>query len=111
MQLRRWLSRVNLRFIERDGAERIVSCKLGDSLLQVSQDADLDVEGACEGTLACCTCHMILDKELYDRVSKPNEEEIDMLDLAIGLTDTSRLGCQVVVSEDMEGVTIRLPGE
>jgi 2Fe-2S ferredoxin len=109
--LRRLLSTksVRIRFVERDGTEHFVASQLGNSLLQVSQDADLDVEGACEGTLACCTCHMILEQELYDKISKPSEEEMDMLDLAIGLTSTSRLGCQVIVNQDMEGVTIRLP--
>lgn len=65
--------------------------------------------GACEGSIACSTCHVILPPEHYDGLPEPSDDENDMLDLAFGLTDTSRLGCQVHVTRDMDGMEIRLP--
>ncbi|CAN0373594.1 unnamed protein product, partial [Phaeothamnion confervicola] len=67
--------------------------------------------GACGGDLACSTCHVVLEKEVFDRLPPKVEEEEDMLDLAWGLTDTSRLGCQVKVSKILEGAVVRVPEE
>jgi 2Fe-2S ferredoxin len=102
---------VKLTFIERDGSRHEINAPVGKTLLEVSIDNDLDVEGACEGTLACSTCHMIFEPALYDKMKKPSEEENDMLDLAVGLTDTSRLGCQIKVTKELEGAVITLPEE
>lgn len=80
--------------------------------MDVTINNDIDeVEGACEGTLACSTCHMILEKGIFDSLPGIEDEEEDMLDLAIGITDTSRLGCQVKVTKAMDGMEIRLPDE
>ncbi len=82
----------------------------GQTLLQIAHSNDgIDLEGACEGVCACSTCHCILPDDLYDALPFPSEDEEDMLDLAFGLTPTSRLGCQVVVNEDMDGASITLP--
>ena len=91
---------------------RTVQAKLGDNLLDVIIDNDVDIDGfgACEGTLACSTCHLIFTQDNYEKIQqKPTDEELDMLDLAFGLEDTSRLGCQVIVSEDMNGWEIKVP--
>ena len=69
----------------------------------------IDLEGACESSLACSTCHVILDDAIYDDLEEPCEEEEDLLDLAYGLTHTSRLGCQIKVTRDMEGMEVKLP--
>ena len=82
---------------------------MGESLLQVAHQNDIDLEGACEGVCACSTCHLILPKELYDTLEEPSEDEEDMLDMAFGLTDTSRLGCQITVTENMEGIRLQMP--
>ncbi|KAK0426247.1 hypothetical protein QR680_009604 [Steinernema hermaphroditum] len=85
---------------------------IGDSLLDVviNNDVPLDGFGACEGTLACCTCHVILKKSHFDRLAKPEDEELDMLDLAPDLDDLSRLGCQVILSkEDKPRLTVTVP--
>uniref|UniRef100_A0A0N5A7C6 2Fe-2S ferredoxin-type domain-containing protein n=1 Tax=Parastrongyloides trichosuri TaxID=131310 RepID=A0A0N5A7C6_PARTI len=85
---------------------------LGESLLDVviNNDVPLDGFGACEGTIACCSCHVILEKEHYDRLAKPNEDEMDMLDLAPQLEDTSRLGCQVILnSNDKPEIHVQVP--
>ena len=67
------------------------------------------VAGACDGSLACSTCHLILEQDVYDALPAPDEEEEDMLDLAFELTDTSRLGCQIKVTKDLEGMVAKLP--
>ncbi len=91
------------------GEETPVEAEIGQSLLLVAQAAGLDVEGACEGNMACATCHMIFDGEPYAQLPAASEEEEEMLDIAVGLTPTSRLGCQVVVREDMAGWVVMLP--
>ena len=84
-----------------------VTAEVGTHLLDVAIDNRIEeIEGACEGTLACSTCHVVLDPELYEELGEPDDEEQDMLDLAAGLTDTSRLGCQVLVSKRLEGVKV-----
>ncbi len=67
----------------------------GDSILEIAHEYDIDLEGACEASIACSTCHVILPPEYYDLLPEPGDDENDMLDMAFGLTDTSRLGCQV----------------
>ncbi|CAH8615735.1 unnamed protein product [Schistosoma margrebowiei] len=89
---------VNITFAWKNGCNKTVNAKIGDNLLDVVLDNDVDIDGfgACEGTLACSTCHLIFAKKDFDNLRDPlTEEEQDMLDLAYGLTDTSRLGCQV----------------
>jgi ferredoxin, 2Fe-2S len=96
-------------FIEADGSRREVEAPLGDTVLQVARRHDIDIEGACEGSLACSTCHVIVDPEWYDLLKEASEEEEDMLDLAFNLTRTSRLGCQIIISEELDGLIVRLP--
>lgn len=69
----------------------------------------IELEGACESSLACSTCHVILPSAVYESLGDPVEEEEDLLDLAYGLTHTSRLGCQVKVTKEMENMVVRLP--
>ncbi|XP_029936057.1 adrenodoxin-like [Myripristis murdjan] len=110
-QCRRPEGRVTVHFINRDGQKITTSGAEGDSLLDVVVDQKLDIPGygACEGTLACSTCHLILEQEVYDQLGHIIDEEQDMLDLAYGLTETSRLGCQVCLSRSLEGATVRVP--
>jgi ferredoxin, 2Fe-2S len=96
-------------FIERDGTRREVDAPIGMSVMEVARRHDVDIEGACEGSLACSTCHVIVDPEWYGRLTEACEEEEDMLDLAFNLTRTSRLGCQVVITEELDGLTVQLP--
>lgn len=88
-----------------------VDAPLGLSVLEIAHRNGIDLEGACEGSLACSTCHVIVDPEWYDRLDAPTEEEEDMLDLAFGLKRTSRLGCQIRMTEDLDGLTVTLPAE
>ena len=96
-------------FIERDGTRREVDAPLGLSVLEIAHKHDVDIEGACEGSLACSTCHVIVDAEWFGKLSDPTEDEEDMLDLAFGLEKTSRLGCQIVMSDELDGLVVRLP--
>ncbi|HWB51800.1 MAG TPA: ferredoxin family 2Fe-2S iron-sulfur cluster binding protein [Stellaceae bacterium] len=96
-------------FIERDGTRRDVDAPLGLSVLEIAHRHKVDIEGACEGSLACSTCHVIVDPEWYDLLKEASEDEEDMLDLAFGLTQTSRLGCQIIMTEELDGLTVRLP--
>ncbi len=96
-------------FIERDGTRREVSAPLGLSVLEVAHKHGVDIEGACEGSLACSTCHVIVDPAWFPKLATPTEDEEDMLDLAFGLEKTSRLGCQLVITEALDGLVVRLP--
>ncbi len=100
-------------FINRDGDKKEVKADPGTNLLDVINENKLNTEGfgACEGTLSCSTCHLILEKENCVKLKPPTDEENDMLDLAFGLTETSRLGCQVIVNENMQGWTFVVPKE
>ena len=98
-------------FIEADGNHKEVDAPLGLSVLEIAHRNGVDIEGACEGSLACSTCHVILDQAWYDRLTEVSEDEEDMLDLAFGLTRTSRLGCQLVMTEELDGLTVALPAE
>ncbi len=96
-------------FIERDGVRREVDAPLGLSVLEVAHKHGVDIEGACEGSLACSTCHVIVDPAWFPKLVQPTEDEEDMLDLAFGLEKTSRLGCQLVITEQLDGLVVRLP--
>lgn len=98
-------------FIDPDGTRHEVQAPVGSTLLEVAHDNDIEIEGACEGSLSCSTCHVIVDPDDYDRLPAPSEDEEDMLDLAFGLTPTSRLGCQITVTDEIDGLTVRLPTE
>jgi 2Fe-2S ferredoxin len=96
-------------FIERNGHPREVEAPVGLSVLEVAHKHDVDIEGACEGSLACSTCHVIVDPAWYGKLARATEDEEDMLDLAFGLEKTSRLGCQIVMTEALDGLTVKLP--
>lgn len=100
---------VKVIFIINDIEEKIVDAQIGLSLLEVAHQNKIDLEGACEGSLACSTCHVIVDPGWYQKLPLPVEEEEDMLDLAFGLTNTSRLGCQIIITEELDGLIVKLP--
>jgi 2Fe-2S ferredoxin len=98
-----------LTFIEKDGNRKDVDAPNGLSVMEIAHKFDVDIEGACEGSLACATCHVIVDSDWFDRLDPPSEDEEDMLDLAFGLTETSRLGCQIIMSDELDGLEVALP--
>ncbi|HLJ62494.1 MAG TPA: ferredoxin family 2Fe-2S iron-sulfur cluster binding protein [Stellaceae bacterium] len=96
-------------FIGRDGRRHEVEAPLGLSVLEIAHRHGIDIEGACEGSLACSTCHVVVDSGWYELLKEASEDEEDMLDLAFGLTRTSRLGCQIIMTEALDGLTVALP--
>ncbi|MDX2142883.1 MAG: 2Fe-2S iron-sulfur cluster-binding protein [Rhodospirillaceae bacterium] len=100
---------VNIVFVERNGARREAAAKAGISLMQAAKSIGIDMEGACEGCMACSTCHVIVDPGWYAKLAAPKEAEADMLDLTYGVTRHSRLACQVTLTPALEGLVVRLP--
>ncbi|CAK0833769.1 unnamed protein product [Prorocentrum cordatum] len=92
-----------------DGSRKTVSVPEGTTLLEAAHGNEVDLEGACEASLACCTCHVILPQDVFDSVEEACEKEEDMLDMAPCLTATSRLGCQVVIDGRLKGKEVVLP--
>ena len=91
------------------GIEVPVDVEVGTSVLEAAWNNNIDIEGACEGAMACSTCHVILGKKDFDKLDDPSEEEEDLLDLAWGVRPTSRLGCQIIITKDLDGVVFQLP--
>jgi ferredoxin len=102
---------ISVRFVAADGSVTRAEGAPGDSLLRTGQAIGVPLEGTCEGQMACSTCHVIVDAADFDRLSRACEEEEDMLDLAAGATRTSRLACQIILSPDLDGLTVRVPAE
>ncbi len=98
-----------IKFKMSNGSEKVVNAENGLSLMEIARDNDLGIEGTCGGSISCCTCHLIIDPEWYKIVGPPNPDEEDMLDLAVDLKTTSRLGCQIEVSDNLEGLIVTIP--
>ncbi|XP_037601138.1 adrenodoxin, mitochondrial isoform X2 [Cebus imitator] len=103
--------KITVHFVNRDGETLTTKGKVGDSLLDVVVENNLDIDGfgACEGTLACSTCHLIFEDHIFEKLDAITDEENDMLDLAYGLTERSRLGCQICLTKSMDNMTVRVP--
>ena len=96
-------------FITAAGERAEVEAPSGLSVMEIARRNDLGIEGACEGSVACATCHVIVDPAYAERLDAASAEEEDMLELAVGVAPTSRLGCQIVLTEELDGLTVRLP--
>ena len=102
---------MKLTFITSEGDRVDAEGEVGETLLRVAQAAGIPLEGTCEGQMACSTCHVVVDKDWFDRLPQASEEEEDMLDLAAGVRRTSRLSCQIVLCEELDGLTVAIPAE
>ncbi|MAM38079.1 MAG: 2Fe-2S ferredoxin [Erythrobacter sp.] len=102
---------MKVHFITSEGNRVVAEGEEGDTLLRVAQAAGMPLEGTCEGQMACSTCHVVVDSQWFDRIPEASEEEEDMLDLAAGVRRTSRLSCQIVLTPDLEGLTVSIPVE
>lgn len=101
-----------VRFLRPDGTlDREVEAAPGSVLLEVAQDNGQPLEGTCGGQMSCSTCHVIVAPDDFDRLPPASEDEDDMLDLAAHVSRTSRLSCQIVLTSEMESLTVRIPGE
>jgi len=101
---------VKIIFIEK-GERKEFNVPVGTTVLEAAHSNDISLEGACEGSLACSTCHVIVDEKFYSKLDEASEDEEDMLDLAFGLTPTSRLGCQIIMTKELDGLTLVVPDE
>ena len=101
---------IKVTFTEKTGEEITVNAEIGKSLMEAAHDNDVELEGACEGSLACSTCHVVVeDQNVFDKLPEACDDENDMLDLAFGLTETSRLGCQIIAKEEIDGIRVKIP--
>lgn len=100
---------LHITFVTKLGEQVTFEVAEGDNLLDIAQAHNMDMEGACGGSCACSTCHVIVDPEYYDRMEEPDDDENDMLDLAFGLTETSRLACQINMTKELDGIRVALP--
>ncbi len=103
---------IRINFLSADGSARSeVDAQPGQRLLEVAQASGQPLEGTCEGQMACSTCHVIIAAEDFPRLPRASEDEEDMLDLAAGATRTSRLACQIMIDESLNGLTVRIPSD
>lgn len=102
---------ITVRFTSAEGDVTEAVAEAGTSLLEVGQGAGMPLEGTCEGQMACSTCHVIVDADWFDRLPEASEEEEDMLDLAYGVQRTSRLSCQIDLTEELDGLTVAIPSD
>jgi len=98
-------------FIKSDGSKHDFDVENGASIMEAGRDANMGIEGTCGGSLSCATCHVVFSDDDYVRVGPPSEDEMDMLDLAFNVTETSRLGCQIKMSDELDGLTAKVPEE
>ena len=97
-------------YIEHSGTEHVVDVANGLTVMEGARDNNIPgIEADCGGACACSTCHVIVDNEWFSKLGEASEEEEDMLDLAFGLTHTSRLGCQIKMSDEFDGLRVTLP--
>ncbi len=108
-EFKQLITMTKINFIETNGEIKTVDAPIGLSVLEVAHKNDIDIEGACGGSLACSTCHVIVDEKDFDRLESASDDEEDMLDLAFDLQKTSRLCCQIIVTSDLDGLTVKLP--
>ena len=83
----------------------------GQSLMQAGKDGGVDIEAACDGACACCTCHCFVDETFAEKLPERSEDEEDMLDMAIDLRDNSRLACQITLTTELDGIKVEMPEE
>lgn len=102
---------VSITFVTTKGEKVATKGEPGQRLLEVGQNAGMPLEGTCEGQMACSTCHVVIDAAWFDRLPAAVDDEEDMLDLAAGVTRTSRLSCQIELTEELDGLVVHIPAE
>lgn len=96
--------------VQPDHSQLVIEAANGLSVMEVLRNQGLPIIGECNGSLACATCHVVIDPAWYDRLDGRTEQEEDMLDTAFNVAATSRLSCKIIVSPGLDGLTLRLPG-
>ncbi|XP_023274844.1 ferredoxin-2, mitochondrial [Seriola lalandi dorsalis] len=100
---------VNVVYVDRSGQRIPVKAKVGDNAMYLAHRHGIDLEGACEASLACSTCHVYVNADYFDKLPEPLEREDDMLDMAAMLQENSRLGCQIILTPELDGIELTLP--
>ena len=100
-----------MKFIKSDGSEHELNVDNGSTLMEIGRDNNMGLEGTCGGSLSCATCHVYFSDADFARVGSPSDDEMDMLELAFGLTPTSRLGCQITIDDNLDGLTVKVPDD
>ena len=98
-----------VKFIKTDGSEHELYVDAGSTLMEIGRDNNMGLEGTCGGSLSCATCHVYFSDADFARVGPPSDDEMDMLELAFGLTPTSRLGCQITIDDNLDDLTVKVP--
>ena len=101
----------SITFVKRDGSEVTIDADEGRTVMETGRDGGVGIEGTCGGSLSCATCHVVVDDSWVEATGKPSPDEEDMLDLALGLESTSRLGCQITMTGALDGLRVRLPDD
>jgi len=102
---------IKVTFITDKGERVSAEAATGTRLLELAQAKGLPLEGTCEGQMACSTCHVIVAPDWFGKLDPASDDEEDMLDLAAGVARTSRLSCQIMLSEALDGLEVGIPGE
>jgi ferredoxin len=102
---------ITVKFINAEGESQEAQGVDGQSLLDLAQAVGQPLEGTCEGQMACSTCHVIIDKDWFDKLPPAVEDEEDMLDLATGARRMSRLSCQITLTPALDGMVVHVPAE
>ncbi|HQS71286.1 MAG: 2Fe-2S ferredoxin [Novosphingobium sp. 28-62-57] len=102
---------VSVTFVTAKGEKILAQAQPGQRLLEVGQNIGMPLEGTCEGQMACSTCHVVVAPDWFDRLAHAVDDEEDMLDLAAGVTRTSRLSCQIEVTDALDGLVVHIPAE
>ena len=100
-----------VKFIKTDGSEHELNVDKGSTIMEIGRDNNMGLEGTCGGSLSCATCHVYFSDADFARVGPPSDDEMDMLELAFGLTPTSRLGCQITIEDNLDGLTVKVPDD
>ncbi|MBJ3776310.1 2Fe-2S iron-sulfur cluster-binding protein [Acuticoccus mangrovi] len=101
---------VNITFITHDGETHQVSADSGGSVMEAAVRAMVPgIDAECGGACACATCHVYIDEAWREKVGDPSPMEEDMLDFAFEVQEGSRLSCQVKLSDELDGLVVRIP--
>ena len=100
---------IRVTYILRDGSSRTIAGNHGDNVMYLAHSHGIEIEGACEASLACCTCHVYVEEEHWEELGEITEEEEDMLDMAPELRENSRLSCQILLKSELDGITVEIP--
>lgn len=95
--------------LNNNGIKQEIDANTGQSVMEAAVNANVDIEASCGGCLSCATCHIVVDPAWFDKLPHAEEDETDMLDFADGLTKTSRLSCQIEITDDLHGFEFSLP--